>query len=177
MFHIILLCRHVNLCVVSCLYSIWQLHCISKGNHQALSIECFCFYLNKAITITSNDQDTTTDFVPTTATVAYALNSSPIDRTDITRSITAPSRDLKFLHNFKLQPTPALTQSQMTAIYNYLSKTASNAAFAREVLKLLLEEWCTTHWEHANTGCNQVIFKEGDMGSVCIQVQSNPSKR
>jgi len=153
-----------------------HLHCIAKGNHQALSVERFHRYLNKAITITSNDRDTVTDFIPAAVAAAYAWNSSPIDGTDITRSIPAVGREFKFPFDFELQPSPALTQNHATEIYNYLSKTASNTAFSHEILKLLLEERHTAHRERANTGRNQAIFKEGDIVSARIQVKSDASR-
>jgi len=122
-------------------------HPLSKGNHQALSVECFHHYLNKALTIARNDRHNSSDFVPAACAATYTWNSSPIDGTDIIRSIPAIGREFKFPFDFHYTDTPQFTQDKVTAIHNYLYNTASNTAFTQAILKILLEDRCTTHRE------------------------------
>ena len=91
-------------------------HLLAKGNHQALSVERFHHYLNKAVMIAQNDRQNTSDFVPAACATAYAWNSSPINGTNIICSISAVGREFKFPFNFHYVDTPQLTQDHITTI-------------------------------------------------------------
>jgi len=91
-------------------------------------------------------------------------------------SIPAIRREFKFPFNFQLQPSPNLTLNHAATIHDYLSKTAANASFTRDILKLLLEECHTAHHERVNSGRIPSTLKINDIVSAHIQVQSDTSR-
>jgi hypothetical protein len=154
-----------------------HLHPIAKSNAQALSFECYHCYLNKAISIATNDCATNKDFVLAAAAAAcYVWNSSTIDGTYITPCIPAVGHEFKFPFDFILHPTPKLTQNHAATIHNSLKHTAFNVPFSREILKILLEECHTIHRERTNLGCNQPFFELGNIVTACVLVHSDTSK-
>ena len=56
-----------------------RFHPAARGNHKAVSVERFFRYLNKAVAIAANDQNTNQVFIETSHCAAYAWNSSCID--------------------------------------------------------------------------------------------------
>jgi len=66
-----------------------RFHAAAKGNHKAVSVECYFRFINKAVTIAINDRDDPTVWVPASMTACYAWNSGPIDGTDILCSVAA----------------------------------------------------------------------------------------
>ncbi|MGH7955061.1 MAG: hypothetical protein ACREOZ_03790 [Gloeomargaritales cyanobacterium] len=149
-----------------------RLHPLAKGNHKALSVERYHRYLNKAVTIAANDRETNEVFVAAGMVAAYAWNSSPIDGTDIIRSVPAIGREFKFPMDFELSPLPSLSDDVAGALHTYLSRVASNVSFATEILKLLVEDRRTAHRERVNSGRTRVEYQVGDLVTARIQVQS-----
>ena len=66
-----------------------DIHVAARGNHQAVGVEHFHRFLNKAVGMVSNDRGTNTVFVEVAHTATYAWNSSPIDGTNIISSVPA----------------------------------------------------------------------------------------
>jgi hypothetical protein len=148
-------------------------HILSRGNHKALSVERYHRFLNKAITIAANDRGTNEVFVKAGAVSAYAWNSSPIDGTEITRSIPAVGREFKFPGDFTLGPALKPTQDRATAVQHYLQLTASDATLATAILKVVLEERRTAAREAVNATRCPIQYQVGDIVAVQIQVQSD----
>ncbi len=80
-----------------------RLHRASRGNHKAVSVERFFRYLNKAVTIASSDRGTPLVWVEAAMIATYAWNCSPIDGTDVVRSIPAMGREFKFPFDVALE--------------------------------------------------------------------------
>jgi hypothetical protein len=72
-----------------------DIHFAARGNHKAVAVEHFHRFLNK-VAIAANDRGTNIVFVEAAHTAAYAWNSSPIDGTDIIRSVPAVGRPFRF---------------------------------------------------------------------------------
>ena len=69
-----------------------RFHLVAKRNHKAVGIERFHKFLNHAQKIATEERGTPAAFVECGMTAAYALNASPIDSTDIVRSVPAIGR-------------------------------------------------------------------------------------
>lgn len=69
-----------------------KFHPLAKGNHKALRVEHFNCFLNKVITVESNNRDTNRVFPEAAHVAAYAWNLAPIDRTDFVHSYPAFGR-------------------------------------------------------------------------------------
>lgn len=149
-----------------------QFHSLSKGNHKALSVERFHRYLNKAVAIAANDRGTNTVFVEAAAVAAYAWNSSPIDGTGIVRSIPAIEREFKFPCDFEFGDDLVVTNNPADSVARYLRFTASNAALAQAMTRILLEERRIQLAERANEKRSPVTFEIGDIVTTRVQVTS-----
>ena len=69
---------------------------LTERNHKGLRVEKFYRFINKAITIAVEDRETNDIFVGAGVAAGYAWNSSPINGTDILRSVPAIGRELRF---------------------------------------------------------------------------------
>jgi hypothetical protein len=135
-----------------------RFHTVARGNHQDLVVERFHSFLNKSVTLATNDRDNIAEvYIPASALACYACNSSPIDGTYIVRSVPAVGREFRFPFDFEYVPSPTLMDDSAGAVHRYLSLAGSNGTFAAEVLKLLLEEKRMVAREKINEGRHQVV--------------------
>ena len=79
---------------------------LAKRNHKGLLVENFHRFINMAITIAAEDRETSDLFVAAGVAAGYAWNSSPIDGTDILRSIYEIDRELRFPLDIDLRGLP-----------------------------------------------------------------------
>ena len=153
-----------------------RLSIAAKGNHQSVSIERFFKYANKAVTIATQDRATLSVWVPAILLAAYAWNSSPIDGTDIIRSIPAIGRPFRFpldldITNGNIDPV----LQQAPAVVQYLLGVSFQVSFAQDILKLLVSDRRNARAEHVNTTRKPIIFNIGDLVLAQVQVQSQAS--
>jgi hypothetical protein len=152
-----------------------DIHVAARGNHKAVGVERFHRFLNKAVAIASNDRGTNTVFVEAAHTAAYAWNSSPIDGTDIIRSVPAVGRPFRFPFDLSLAPTPTPTSNQASDVHAFLRLAGPTAQFAEQVLRLLTEERRAIHRERANASRSTIAFAVGDLVMARVQVNSDAS--
>jgi hypothetical protein len=95
---------------------------------------------NKSVTIAVNDRNSIEGvYVAASAVAAYAWNSSPIDRTDIVRSVPAVGREFRFPFDFEYVPSPTMSENKAAKFDEHLSLAGSNGRFTADILKLVLE--------------------------------------
>ena len=152
-----------------------DVHVASRGNHKAVGVEHFHRFLNKAVGIAANDRGTNKVFVEAAHTAAYAWNSSPIDGTDIVRSIPAVGRPFRFPFDLSLSPTPTPTSNQASDVHAFLRFAAPASQFVERTLRLLTEDRRSRHRELANASRTPVTYAVGDLVSAIVQTQSNAS--
>jgi hypothetical protein len=150
-----------------------KFHAAARGNHQAVSVERFFRYLNKALTIASSERNSNQVWVETSHCAIYAWNSSCIDGTDIMRSVAAVGREFKFPLDLSLQSEPKPVDGSVFAVHAFLRLAQENSTFAGQILRLLTEERRTYHRERANEHRAQRLFALGDQVMVRVQVNSN----
>ena len=97
-------------------------------------------FLNKTQTIIGADTGTHISFIENSKTSQYTRNSTPIDDTDIPRSLAAVGRHFKFPMDVQLSPTPILNDINQSALYTYLRDVSTDLQFATSVLQVLVEE-------------------------------------
>ena len=85
---------------------------LAKRNYKGLTVEHFHRFFNKSITIAAEEYGTNDIFFPAGVAVGYALNSAPINGTDILRSIPAIDHELHFPLDINLNALPKLTLTQ-----------------------------------------------------------------
>ena len=112
-------------------------------------------------------------FLKNYKTTQYAWNSSPIDDTDIPRSVAAVGRHFKFPMDVKLSGSPDLNSADDTALYTYLRDVSNDSTFATSVLQVLIEERRAAHRDRWNKDHTSKPFEIGDVVKAHVQVQSN----
>ena len=138
-------------------------------------VEKFHRFLNKAVTITVGDSKTLGCFTEAGIVAGYAWNSTPIDGTDIIRSIPTIGRELKFPIDISSTSLPPLISNQTDSVVKYLRLTDSSNHFATEILKIFIEDRRTVHHERINNHQNIVSFVVGDIVMARREVQNNMS--
>ena len=79
---------------------------LAKRNDKGLLVEKLHRFINKAITIAGEDRGTNDIFVTAGDAAGNVWNSSPIDGTDILRSVPAIGRELRFPLDIDLSALP-----------------------------------------------------------------------
>jgi hypothetical protein len=153
-----------------------RFHAAAKGNHKAVSVERYFRFVNKAVTIATNDRDDPTVWVPASMTAGYAWNSSPIDGTDILRSVAAVGRPFQFPIDISLALPPQLCSDNATAVTQYLNFVNEHVSFSQAILRYLVEDRRLAHAERANESRNPVVYAIGDRVMATVQVQSDASR-
>ena len=146
---------------------------LARGNHKGLSVERYHRFLNKTQAIAGAECGTHLSFQENYKTSQYAWNSSPIDDTDIPRSVAAVGRHFKFPMDVKLLSSPVLNSADDTALYTYLRDVSNDSTFATSVLQVLVEERRTAHRDRWNKEHARKPFEIGDVVKAHVQVQSN----
>ena len=136
---------------------------LAKRIHKGISVENFHRFLNKSVTIATEERGTNDIFVPASIASAYAWNSTPIDGTDIIRSVPAIGRALHFPLDINLNAVPKLIQNNAQATLDYLDFTNSHRHFSSSILNILIENCRTAHAERINNTTNLVLLKAGDI--------------
>jgi hypothetical protein len=116
-----------------------RLHPASRGNHKAVSVERFFRYLNKAVTIASSDRGTLLVWVEAAMIATYAWNCSPIDGTDVVRSVPAMGREFRFpfdLASNSFSPC----EDTSASVLQYIKQTSSHVDFACSVIQLVIAD-------------------------------------
>ena len=136
---------------------------LAKRNHKDLLVEKFHRFLIKTITIVAEGRGTNDNFIAVGVAVGYNWNSSPIDGTDIFRSIPAICRELRFPFDIDLSDLPSLVSNNAESVVFYLRITGSNRSFASTILKILVEDRRITHAEIVDDSRNIVTMQSGDI--------------
>ena len=158
------MCEHLKL-------TYW---CISQGNHKVNSDEKYYRLLKKTQTITGTDRGSHDNFIQDYKTSQYVWKRTPIDDTDIPRSLAAIGREFRFNIDVEISATPTINPTTNSGIYNYLCGISNDALFAQEELKILIEELHTLYRECHNSNITPTKeFKVGDIVKANVQVQSN----
>ena len=97
-----------------------RFHVVAKRNHKAVGVERFHKFLNHATTIAAEERGSAAIFVECAIATAYAWNSSPIDSTDVVRSLPAIGRELRFPLDIDLSDPPPMVDNPGKSIASYL---------------------------------------------------------
>ena len=136
------------------------------------SVERYHRFLNKTQTISGQDRGTHEVFHQNIKTSQYALNSAPIDDTDILRCVDAVGREFRFLLDIELLDQPILNNKEHSALFHYLRNISCNSQFSISVLQTLIEERHSAHRERWNKNRETYKFNKGDVVKAHIQIQS-----
>lgn len=100
---------------------------LARNNHKGLSVEHYHHFLNKIVTIASEEHGSIQVIHQVYKLAQYAWNSAQIHGTDITRSLVALGRDLLFPHDTKLRPLPKLNEQHNAELSEYLQNMSDNS--------------------------------------------------
>ena len=139
-------------------------------------VEKFHRFLNKAITIAVEDRGTNDVFVAASIAAEYYWNSSPIDGTDILRSIPAIGCELQFPLDVDTSVLPSLVTNNADSFISYLRLTDTNRHIVTAILKIPIEDQRDTHAKRINNNRNMVSMRPGDLVMTRTAVQRDNSK-
>ena len=149
---------------------------LSKGNHQAMLVERFNKYLNKALKIFTNERSSNRTYVEGALLAAYAWNSAPVSGTDISRSLLVMGREFNFPIDFSTDETFS-TRNDPKAVFEYTKQLIALLKESREIYRILIEEHRAMHRELKNAEISKPrSFELDDLVLIRRQVQSNKKK-
>jgi hypothetical protein len=106
----------------------------------------------------------------------YAWNCSPIDGTNVVRSVPAMGHEFRFPFYLNMDSiTPAVNPlpDPGTSVLEFIQHTAQHVDFARQVVALVVADRRQAHRDRVNEGRSAPSFAPGDQVLVRVQVQSN----
>ena len=113
---------------------------LAKRNNKRHTVEYLCRFLNNSVTIGAEERVTNDIFVPTSIATGYSCNYTPIDGTDILRSIPAIGRELYVNININFDTISKMTQNNAHAALEYLKLTKSSRYISCSIIKILIDE-------------------------------------
>ena len=151
-------------------------HILSGGNHNPMLVERVNRYLNKGLKIMTNERDSLRVAMEAILLLLYAWNSTPIPRTDLSRSFVALGREFQFPIDFSTNKHCELT-STPSKIASYSCDLASRLSALGDVASLLVKEHCVCHREFVNSHHpDPKLFSIGDIVFARWAVRSNASR-
>ena len=93
----------------------------------------------------------------------YAWNASPIDGTDILRSVPAIGRELKFLIDIHESNLPVPTSNVTASVVDYIRYLGRDVSYARDLIAWLLRNRRTAYRERTNAKRSPIVYKVGDI--------------
>ena len=102
---------------------------LAKRSDKGLLVQKCHRFINKTINLAAEDRDTNDAFVAAGIAAGYAWNSSPIDGTDILRSVPAIGRELRFPLYINLSALSLIFPNNTDSVFFYLRLTDSNRYF------------------------------------------------
>ena len=102
---------------------------------------------------------------------AYTWNASPLDGTDIIRSVPTIGRTLHFPLNIGLAGIPALVDNSSASVVSFLRYLQRDVTFARQLLAYLVEDRRLIHREQVNEKESLVRYKPGDIVMAKVNVK------
>ena len=94
--------------------------CLSQRNHRGISVKRYYRCFNKTQAITNNIRATHDVYLEKSKNSQYTWNITPIDNTDITRSMAAISRYFRFPLGVELSQTLMLNNETTSTLFQYL---------------------------------------------------------
>ena len=95
-------------------------HVIAKRNHNAVGIEKFHKFLNHAEKISTKECGTSEAFIEVAIATSYTWNTSPVEGTDIIRSMPAIGRELRFPLDINLAEIPLVVDNPRKRVTSYV---------------------------------------------------------
>ena len=141
---------------------------LAKRNHKGLTVKNFHRFLNKSVTISLKSASL---FL----LVCYAQNNTPIEGTDIFRSIPAIYRELNFPIDISINDLPKLTQNNGQAVLDQLYIPNSSRHFLL-YFKLFTEDRRTVHTKYIKNTRHLVVLEPSDIIMTRITIQRNKKK-
>ena len=145
-----------------------RFHIVAKRNYKAVGIEQYHKFLIFSQRIESERRQTPEAFVEIGMVTACAWDASPIDGTDIIRSVPAIGRELRFPIDMNTAQKPQQSNNKALTMANYLRLLDRNVDFSRELLSWTIDDRRLIHRERVNEKRHLVEYKPGDI--VMIKV-------
>ena len=122
------------------MYTALKIHSwpLARENHKVLLVERYHRYLNKTQTIAGQDRGTHLSILQNAKKSQYDWNRTPIENTDVPRSISAVGCEFLFPLDIDISGITNLRDEKGTTLYKYLFGVFANLAFANSVVQVLV---------------------------------------
>eukprot|EP00984_Skeletonema_dohrnii_P006306 scaffold2258_cov84-Skeletonema_dohrnii-CCMP3373.AAC.7 len=151
-------------------------HVASGGNHNPILSERVIRYLNKALSIMTNERSSTRVSEECILLALYAWNSCPIDGTDFSRSLVVKGREYRFPIDFNEGKHLELI-STPSSVSSYVKEQAELIQSSRAIAKALIEERRSYHREYINSNIpDPRTYRQGDRVFARRAVQSSSQR-
>jgi len=111
-----------------------NIHVLSGDNHNPMIVERVNRYLNKCLTIFTNECDDVRSALEGILMSLYAWNSAPVIGTDISRSLLVVGREFNFRLDFSTEQHQILTSSKLK-VTSFAAEQARLRKCGREIAK------------------------------------------
>jgi len=127
-----------------------NIHVLSGENHNPMIVERICRYLNKTLTIFTNERDDNRVALEGILMSLYAWNSAPVIGTDISRSLIVVGREFQFPIDFSSEQHQMLTSSPVR-VSEFAKEQARLLECGRAIAKELINFHRSWHREYVNS--------------------------
>ena len=153
-----------------------NIHVLSGDNHNPMIVERVNRYLNKCLTIFTNERDDVRSALEGILMSLYAWNSAPVIGTDISRSLLVVGREFNFPLDFSTEQHQILTSSKLK-VTSFAAEQARLLECGREIAKELIAYHRSWHREYINSRRpDPKLYSVGDKVFARRAVKSNAQR-
>lgn len=152
------------------------IHQVSRENHKAIRNERFHRYLNKVQRINTADTGSLFRWKQGVLFSVYAWNASPIDGTDISRSLVTISRDFTFPIDIESTVMRGGSEETGQDAIDYHDAASPLIYRQRSLLNILNAKRRQRHIDLRNANKTTPSFSPGDIVIVRKEVKSNTAQ-
>ena len=151
-------------------------HTLSGENHDGMLIERVNRYLNRGLSVMTNERESVRVAQESILLLLYAWNSAPIPGTDLSRSLIAIGREFSFPIDFSAAKHYELTSSPAT-VQSYAKDLATLMSTSLDIVKVLVDEHRSYHREKLiSSRPDPRIFAIGDIVFARRAVRSDAKR-
>ena len=153
-----------------------NIHVLSGDNHNPMIVERVNRYLNKCLTIFTNERDDVRSALEGILMSLYAWNFAPVIGTDISRSLLVVGREFNFPLDFSTEQHQILTSSKLK-VTSFAAEQACLLECGREIAKELIAYHRSWHREYINSRRpDPKLYSVGDKVFARRAVRSNAQR-
>ena len=146
---------------------------VAKENHRAVRNEIFHKYLNKVQQLHATNKSSLQEWRLGTKFAVYSWNASPVDGTDIERSVAAIGRSFPFPVDIAQAPAGLNEGGDEHNLLEHVLAWCPLLERQRQIFNILVQGRRKEHRDRKNASRKAKTFERNDLVIVTKQVKSN----